>query len=81
MLDLLLCRYANIEYLMNMEHKQGFKLILKAIEKNNDEELFEQWLHDTARFELDFNSYKKQLMPYRKSTEAEKEEILKKWGA
>ena len=66
---------------MNMEHKQGFKLILKAIEKNNEEELFQQWLHDTARFEFDFNSYKKQLIPYRKSTEAEKEEILRKWGA
>lgn len=66
---------------MNMEHTNGFKLILKAIEKKNDEELFEQWLHDTARFELSFNDYKAKLTPYRKSTKEEKEEILKKWGA
>lgn len=77
---MLLCRYSNIDYVMNMEHTQGYRVILKAIEKKNDEDLFQQWLHDTARFELDFNSYKHALKPYRKSTQEEKEEILKKWG-
>ena len=63
-----------------MEHTQGFKLILKAYENHNKEKLYEKWLSDGARFEMSFDDYYKKLMPYRKSTKQEKDDILKKWG-
>lgn len=65
---------------MKMESSLGLKLILKAIEKNNEERMFIKWLHDDARYEKSFEDYMKAFEPYRKSTEAEKDEILRKWG-
>lgn len=66
---------------MKMDSKQGLKLILKAIDNHNKENLYQKWLHDTARFEMSFEDYMKAHIPYRKSTQQEKEEILRKWGA
>ena len=43
--------------------------------------MYQKWLHDTARFEMSFEDYMKAHIPYRKSTQQEKEEILRKWGA
>lgn len=63
-----------------MEHTQGFKLILKAIKNDNEDKMYLKWLHDTARFEVSFEDYKKASEPYRKSTEKEKQDILRKWG-
>lgn len=80
LLDLILKRYAAIDYVMSMEHTQGFKLILKAQENENKEKLFQKWLSDTARYQMSFDEYYQKHMPYRKSTKEEKEEILRKWG-
>ena len=63
-----------------MDHTQGFKLILKAYEKANEEKLYTKWLSDDARYQMSFDEYRKKHMPYRKSTQKEKDEILKKWG-
>nr|DAV20205.1 MAG TPA: hypothetical protein [Caudoviricetes sp.] len=65
---------------MNLEANQGFKLIAKAIENDRKDRMYQQWLHDSARFEINFNDYVKASKPYRKSTQEEKEEILKKYG-
>ena len=65
---------------MKMDADCGYKLIQKAIQNNQKEQLFNQWLHDPARYEVCFNEYIHQATPYRKSTEKEKEDILKKYG-
>ena len=65
---------------MNMEHKQGYKLILKAYKNHNKEVIYEKWLSDLARYEMSFDEYYEKHKPYRKSTQQEKDEILKKWG-
>ena len=43
-LDLLLHRYHNIEYILQLDVKPGLALILKAIEKDRDDRLFQQWV-------------------------------------
>lgn len=81
LLDFLLKRYSNIDYVLNLEAKIGFSLIIKAIDNSNEEKMYQKWLHDTARFEMSFEQYKEAHMPYRKSTDKEKDDILKRWGA
>jgi hypothetical protein len=43
LLDLLLHRYHNIEYVLQTDADTGLALILKAMEKDRDERLFQQW--------------------------------------
>lgn len=73
-------RYASIDYVMNMEHTEGLKLICKAYENDAKEKVYQKWLNDAIRYEMPFDEYFKKHMPYRKSTDEEKDEILKKWG-
>ena len=65
---------------MNLEHTFGMKLIIKAYETDSKEKCYQKWLSDVARYELPFDEYYKKCVPFRKSTEEEKEEILKKFG-
>ena len=65
---------------MNMNHVDGYKLILKAYENRNEEKMYQKWLHDDARYEITFNDYLEKHKPYRKSTKEEKNSILEKWG-
>lgn len=65
---------------MNMEHVYGLKLILKAIENEGKEKMFNKWLHDDARYTTSFDEYVRLLTPYRASTKNEKERILEKYG-
>lgn len=80
LLDLLLKRYSNIEYVMSMEASEGFALIMCAFENNQKEQMFQKWLHDDARYEKSFEEYYSMAKPYRKSTDAEKDEIINKYG-
>lgn len=80
LLDLLLKRYASIDFVMNMDAVHGYELIVRAIENSQKENLFTQWLHDPARYEHSFDDYIKGSKPYRKSTTEEKEDILKRFG-
>ena len=80
MLDLLLKRYSDINYLMKMDAENGLKLIIKAIENEAKEKLYFQWLHDDARYEKSFNEYFESNLPYRKSTDEEKRKILEEYG-
>lgn len=65
---------------MKMDAEEGILLILTALNRNEKEKLYQKWLHDTARYELSFEEYEKAHMPYRKSTQVEKDEILKRYG-
>lgn len=64
-----------------MEHVLAFEVIQEAYKNDTKEWLYQKWLVDDARYEMNFAEYQKKHEPYRKSTEAEKDEILKKWGA
>lgn len=80
LLDLLLKRYTNIEYIMNMEATDGFELIAKAVENDSKDKMYIKWLHDEARYTMSFDEYYQQSLPYRKSTDEEKEQILERFG-
>ena len=80
MLEGLIKRYSNIEYVMSMDASEGFALIMCAFENNHKEQMFQKWLHDDARYEKSFEEYYSMAKPYRKSTEAEIDEIINKYG-
>jgi hypothetical protein len=42
--ELLLRRYSNIDYILNLDNEEGYEFILKAYEKSVEEKLWEQWL-------------------------------------
>ena len=65
---------------MSMEASEGFALIMCAFENNHKEQMFQKWLHDDARYEKSFEEYYSMAKPYRKSTEAEIDEIINKYG-
>lgn len=80
LLDFCMTRYGDMNYLMGMEHKQGFMLILKGLEKAQKEKVYQKWLSDNARYEMSFEDYYQSHLPYQKTTQKEKDEILAKWG-
>lgn len=41
---MLLHRYHNIEYILQLDVQTGLSLILKAMEKSRDERIFQQWV-------------------------------------
>ena len=61
--ELLLKRYSDLNYILNLYYRDGFDFIKKAFEKENEDKLFKQWLVDYARMDKDnftsFNDYKK----------------------
>ena len=63
-----------------MDASEGFALIMCAFENNHKEQMFQKWLHDDARYEKSFEEYYSMAKPYRKSTEAEVDEIINKYG-
>lgn len=65
---------------MSMDASEGFALIMCAFENNHKEQMFQKWLHDDARYEKSFEEYYSMAKPYRKSTEAEIDEIINKYG-
>lgn len=65
---------------MSMDASEGFALIMCAFENNHKEQMFQKWLHDDARYEKSFEEYYSMAKPYRKSTEAEIDEIIDKYG-
>lgn len=42
--ELLLRRYSNIDYILNLDSEEGYEFILKAYEKSDEDKLWEQWL-------------------------------------
>ena len=80
LLDFILSRYMNIEYILNLDCEIGVALILKGLEKQEEEKIYHKWLSDIARYEISFDDYIKMATPYRKSTEQEKQDILERFG-
>ena len=65
---------------MSMDASEGFSLIMCAVENNQKEQMFQKWLHDDARYDKSFEEYYSMAKPYRKSTDAEIDEIINKYG-
>lgn len=66
MLDLLLSRYSDIMFVMNMPFRDGYKQMIKAYEEHNEERLFDRWLSGYEK-EMSFEEFKKELMKGTKS--------------
>lgn len=81
--ELLLRRYYNIEYILDLEITEGIEFINKAYEKELEDKVWEKWLIDYRYMSKDnfisFEDYKKHFIY--KSTNIEstlsKEQILK----
>lgn len=60
--ELLLFRYSNIDYILNLNYIDGFIFIRKAYEKQSEEKLWQQWLVDYRTMTKDtfisFSDYK-----------------------
>lgn len=41
---MLLHRYGNIDYVMSLEFENGLEIVTKAMEKERDERIFQQWV-------------------------------------
>jgi len=72
--ELLLSRYSNIEYILNLNFIDGLVFIRKAYEKQHEEKLYEQWLVDyrnmTKETFISFSDYKERAI--KKNTVSEK---------
>lgn len=64
--ELLLHRYANIDYILNLPFKNGYELICKAFEKSVEEQIWQRWLIDYQKMTkenfMSFTEYQEQML-------------------
>lgn len=81
--ELLLRKYSNIEYILDLEITEGIEFINKAYEKEIEDKVWEKWLIDYRYMSKDnfisFEEYKKHVISKNINLEStlSKEEILK----
>lgn len=81
--ELLLRRYSDIEYILDLEITEGIEFINKAYEKEIEDKVWEKWLIDYRYMSKDnfisFEEYKKHFISKNINVEStlSKEEILK----
>lgn len=60
--ELLLSRYSNLDYILNLEFCEGYEIILKAYKKNLEDKVWDRWLVDYRNMNKDnfisFEEYK-----------------------
>ena len=81
-MDLLLSRYGNIDFVMELQYKDGVSLIEKSFEKVIEKQCWDMWISLYPNFNksnfLPFSEFmKKQRTPQSKPKSITKEEILK----
>lgn len=80
--ELLLKRYANIDYILGLSFNEGYELIVMAFEKQTEELLWQRWLVDYPKMTKDtfisFNDYKEEALgsAIRVQTYVSKEKLL-----
>lgn len=60
MLDLLLSRYSDIDFIMNLDMESGFKLITKGFEEQSNDRLYQRWIYHYEK-EISFDEFKNEL--------------------
>lgn len=60
MLDLLLSRYSDIDFIMNLDMESGFKLITKGFEEQSNDRLYQRWIYNYEK-EISFDEFKSEL--------------------
>ena len=65
---------------MSMDADTSVYKIIEGVNRRERDDLYKAWLHSPIRFEKSFEDYLEELKPYRKSTQEEKDEILRKYG-
>lgn len=74
-MDLLLSRYHNIEYVMQMAYPEAMALINKAFETITDDKLYMRWIINHAN-SIGYKEFKDTLINRQKSDNKTEEEIL-----
>lgn len=63
--ELLLSRYSNLDYILNLGFYEGYEIILKAYSKESENRAWERWLVDYRNMTKDnfisFEEYKEKL--------------------
>lgn len=66
--ELLLSRYSNVEYILNLYFEEGLELIKKAFEREVEKRTWDRWLVDYQRMTKDdfvpFDEYLSKVMTY-----------------
>lgn len=77
---MLLRKYSNIDYILNLSFSEGYELILKAFEKDIERTIWEKWLVDYQRMDKknfkSFEEYKKSIMVPISEKQLTKDELL-----
>lgn len=82
-LDLILCRYNNPDYVLNLDFEEGLEIIRTANDKIAEERIYQQWLMDYLMMDKDsfisFEDYKNKFKIGNKNinkTKKSKDEII-----
>ena len=82
-LDLILCRYNNPDYVLNLDFEEGLEIIKTAYDKQAETRLYSQWLMDYLMMDKDtfisFEDYKNKFKIGNKNinkTKKSKDEII-----
>lgn len=77
-----MCRYGNLDYLFKLPFKKGFDLIIKALEKKQEETIYSTFIDLQAFKSMTYNEYKEKIEAYFnkpiQTTTQEVEDTLKK---
>jgi len=69
---LLLTKYSNIQYILDLPFLYGVKFIRKAIKEHREKKMWEMWLslypHMTEKTYISFEDYKGQFEPKKEQT-------------
>lgn len=75
MLDLLLSRYSDIDFILDLDIEDGVKLINKAFEQQREEQLYQRWIMSYDK-EFTFNEFKEKLTVRQIDETLTEEEIM-----
>gem|GEM_PF-1693020 len=72
---MLLTRYKDIDYILNLDIGTGIELIKKAYERKTEDLLMQRWMMHYEK-EISFDEFKEKLMIYRNNSNKTTDEIL-----
>lgn len=73
---MILHRYSNIDYVIEMEWYDGVELVMKAAEKESEDRLFLMFVHDLSGMTFDEYKNKAFKKPHKKMNDMELESLL-----